>query len=159
MLGEERIAISGVPTAASLAALLEAGITHAVNCRAPFQTAISQDAWALRTVLGRDRVALAPMWDHGRAQRPALWAPAARFGAAALDDPEARVLVHCQQGRRRSVLVAYAILRLRGMDPEAAQRLILDSRGVAHLVPAYRDSVERWLEHARGPLGAGDAGR
>jgi hypothetical protein len=95
-------------------------------------------------VLGADRVALAPMWDHGRAQPPALW------------DPEARVLVHCQQGRRRSVLVAYAVLRLRGLKPDAAQELILASRGVAHLVPAYRESVEGWLA---APPGAGDAGR
>jgi protein-tyrosine phosphatase len=107
-------------------------------------------------VLGADRVALAPMWDHGRAQPPALWAPAARFAAAALEDPEARVLVHCQQGRRRSVLVAYAVLRLRGLKPDAAQELILASRGVAHLVPAYRESVEGWLA---APPGAGDAGR
>jgi protein-tyrosine phosphatase len=96
-------------------------------------------------VLGADRVALAPMWDHGKAQPPALWAPAARFAAAALEDPEARVLVHCQQGRRRSVLVAYAVLRLRGLGPEDAAELIMESRGVAHLVPAYRDSVEGWL--------------
>jgi hypothetical protein len=148
-----------VPTAASIGPLLEAGITHAVNCRAPFQTTISQDAWALRAVLGADRVALAPMWDHGRSQPPALWAPAARFGAAALDDPEARVLVHCQQGRRRSVLVAYAILRLRGMAPDDAQELILANRGVAHLVPAYRDSVEGWLEDPGGPLGGRGSGR
>ncbi len=139
--------------------MLEAGITHAVNCRAPLQTAISQDVWALRAVLGADRVAQAPMWDHGRAQPPALWAPAARFAAAALDDPDARVRVHCQQGRRRSVLVAYAVLRLRGMAADEAAELIRVNRAVAHLVPAYRDSVERWLEGAGGAVGAGEGGR
>ena len=149
-LGDQRVAVSGVPTAASLEALLDAGITHAVNCRAPLQTAISQDVWALRAVLGTDRVALAPMWDHGRHQPPALWAPAARFAAAALEDPDARVLVHCQQGRRRSVLVAYAVLRLRGVAAEEAAELIRVNRAVAHLVPAYRDSVERWLTDTRG---------
>ena len=67
----------------------------------------------------------------------------------ALEDPEARVLIHCQAGRRRSVMVAYAVLRLRGHGEADAERLILEHRTEAHLVPAYRDSVERWLAAAR----------
>ena len=94
------------------------------------------------------------MWDHGRAQSPALWAPAARFGAAVLDeDSAAGVLVHCQQGRRGSAMVAYAFLRLRGHDPEDAERIVVDHRSPAVLVPAYRESVERWLrDESAGPL-------
>lgn len=144
-LGDTRVAVGSVPTAASIPTYAAAGITHAVNCRAPLQNAISQDLWALRAVLGTDRVASAPMYDHGRAQPSRLWAPAARFAAEALRDPDARVLVHCQQGRRRSVLVAYAVLRLRGLEGDAAARLVAESRAVARLVPAYRESVERWL--------------
>jgi hypothetical protein len=41
--------------------------------------------------------------------------------------------------------VAYATLRLRGRSPEDAARLILSHRREAHLVPAYRASVEEWL--------------
>ena len=55
-------------------------------------------------------------------------APAAEFGARALEeDPAAGVLVHCQQGRRRSAMVAYAILRLRGHDPDALRETDADS--------------------------------
>jgi len=61
------------------------------------------------------------------------------------EDPSHRVLVHCQQGRRRSVLVAYAVLRLSGHGPDGAARLIATHRQESELVPAYRDSVERWL--------------
>ena len=51
-----------------------------------------------------------------------------RFAAGALDeDPDAGVLIHCQQGRRRSAMVAYAVLRLRGHDPAEAARLVLES--------------------------------
>lgn len=151
-LGDERIAVGSLPVGASVARLPEIGVTHVVNCRAQLQTRMSQDLWAERRVLGADHVAHAPMWDHGRRQPARLWAPAARFGAAALDDPAARLLVHCQQGRRRSAMVAYAILRLRGHDPGDAERLVLDHRAAAELVPAYRDSVEEWLA-VRGDLG------
>jgi len=123
------------------------GFTHLVVCRAAPQVHVSQDLWAARRVLGRDNVAHAPMWDDGRPKSPELWADAARFAAQAIrDDPEHRVLVHCQQGRRRSVMVAYAALRLLGHSEEDAARLVIETRPMGRLVPAYRESVERWLE-------------
>jgi len=121
-------------------------VTHIVNCRARQQNLVSQDLWAERSLLGPERVAQAPMWDSGRPQPPWKWAAAACFAADVLaTEPEARVLIHCQQGRRRSALVAYAVLRLRGHRSAEAARLILEHRPVARIVPAYRASVEAWL--------------
>jgi len=152
-VGEERIAIGSVPVGDALRRLPEAGVTHVVNCRAQLQTRISQDLWAEREVFGADHVVAAPMWDHGRAQPAALWAPAARAAAGWLaEDPTAGVLIHCQQGRRRSAMVAYAVLRLRGHDPDEAAGLVLSSRAPARLVPAYQASVEDWLAHLDDPL-------
>ena len=149
-LGEERIAVGAVPTAVSVLELPAQGVTHVVNCRARLQTLVSGDLMVERTLFGRSRVAAAPMWDNGRPQPPRRWARAAKFAARTLDEnPDARILIHCHQGRRRSVLVAYAVLRLRGRSPEEATRVILDHRRQAELVPAYRDSVERWLAAAR----------
>jgi len=145
-IGDERIAIGNLPTAASLPRLAEQGVTHVVNCRAGLQTFLSQDLAMERAVFGRANVYAAPMWDSGRPQHPLLWSAAAIWAAAALTDaPQARVLIHCQQGRRRSVLVAYAVLRLRGHEPERAADLILHHRREAMIVPAYRTSVESWL--------------
>jgi protein-tyrosine phosphatase len=149
----ERVAIGSIPVGDAVERLPELGVTHVVNCRAQLQTRISQDLWAEREVFGDDRVMAAPMWDNGRRQPPRLWAPAARFAAHALDeDPDAGVLIHCQQGRRRSAMVAYAVLRLRGHDPAGAARLVLESRAPARLVPAYRASVEDWLAALDRPL-------
>ncbi len=145
-IGDERIAIGGVPVGAAVWRLREEGITHVVNCRAGLQHRISQDLWAERRALGADRVMQAPMWDHGRDQRVEAWAPAIEWAARVLDeDSEAGVLVHCQQGRRRSAMVAYGVLRLRGHDASEAARLVLEHRPQAHLVPAYTAGVERWL--------------
>jgi len=145
-VGDERVAIGNLPTASSLPRLAEQGVTHIVNCRAGVQTFLSQDLAMERAVFGRSNVFAAPMWDSGRPQSALLWSGAAIWAAAALtDDPQARVLIHCQQGRRRSVLVAYAVLRLRGHDPEQAADLILHHRREAVIVPAYQTSVESWL--------------
>lgn len=152
-IGDERIAIGGVPVGEALWRLPQEGITHAVNCRAPLQTRISQDLWAERQVLGPERVIQAPMWDSGRPQPSALWSPAVEFAVAALaDDPANAVLIHCQQGRRRSAMVAYAVLRRRGIASDDAARLILHHRPQAHLVPVYVDGVERWLADNPGTL-------
>lgn len=145
-IGDERLAVGNLPTPATLARLPEHGVTHVVNCRAGLQTLFSQDLAMERAIFGRSRVFAAPMWDSGRAQHPALWSAAAQWAATALDDdPQARVFVHCQQGRRRSVLVAYAVLRLRGHRGEDAIDLLRNHRREAVIVPAYRGSVERWL--------------
>lgn len=146
-IGGTRIAIGSIPTPTSLPYLHDhEGVTHVVNCRAPAQVAFSGDLQMEQAVFGVDHVAHAPMWDHGRPQDPAAWARSAEFAAKALqDDPKARVLIHCQRGRRRSVLVAYATLRLLGHSPAEAARLLLRYRRESHLVPTYRDSVEQWL--------------
>lgn len=145
-IGDERIAVGNLPTPQSLPCLANhEGVTHVVNCRAVPQTRFSGDLDMERAVFGATNVAHAPMWDHGRPQDSEAWAEAAEFVAAALEDPGAKVLIHCQRGRRRSVLVAYAALRLRGRSPQEAAELLLTHRKEAHLVPAYRASVEEWL--------------
>src|SRR5258707_7942769 len=72
-IGQERVAIGNLPTAASLLLLPGQGVTHVVNCRARAQTWISQDLAAERAVFGPARAIHAPMWDSGRHQNPAPW--------------------------------------------------------------------------------------
>jgi predicted protein tyrosine phosphatase len=145
-IGSERIAIGGKPAGREVALLGRHGVTHIVNCRARAQVRWSRDLAAERAVFGAARVAHAPMWDSGWRQQPRLWADAARFAARALDeDPGARVLIHCHRGRRRSAMVAYAVLRLRGRSADEAGSLIRAYRPGAELVQAYVQSVEQWL--------------
>jgi protein-tyrosine phosphatase len=148
-VGEERIAISGVPSLRVVEHLAERGVTHVVNCRPRAQVRWSGDLAAERAAFGPGQVAHAPMQDHGQRQRPAAWAAAASFAGQVLDDqPQAGVLIHCSAGRRRSAMVAYAVLRLRGHDRTQAAALVLRYRPQAELVPAYVRSVERWLAAA-----------
>jgi protein-tyrosine phosphatase len=153
-IGDQRLAIGSLPTAATLPKLAESGITHIVNCRSIAQTWISQDLAVERALLGPSRVVHAPMWDFGRAQPPRLWSAAAHFVVQVLiDDAAARVLVHCQQGRRRSIMLTYAVLRLRGQSPDQATNLISSHRTEARLVAAYTTSVEHWLARGAIPVG------
>ena len=153
-IGDQRIAVGGVPTAATLPTLTQNGITHIVNCRATAQTWISQDLAVERALLGPSRVVHAPMWDFGYRQRPHLWSAAALFAARVLtDDPDARVLIHCHQGRSRSIMLTYAVLRVRGHSPDQATDLISRHRIEARIVDAYITSVEQWLAAGADPVG------
>jgi protein-tyrosine phosphatase len=153
-IGDERIAISSVPSARTVAGLADQGVTHVVNCRPRLDVWWTGDLAAERAAFGPDRVAHAPMQDHGLRQRPAVWAAAARFAVDVLGgQPQAGVLIHCTAGRRRSVMVSYAVLRLRGYDRAAAASLLRRYRPGAQLVPAYVRSVERWLATAE-PAGS-----
>ena len=148
-IGDERIAISSVPSALLVARLAEQGVTHIVNCRSRAQVRWSGDLAAERAAFGPGRVAHAPMHDHGLRQRPAAWAAAAGFAAQVLtEQQQAGVFIHCSAGRRRSPMLAYAVLRLRGHDRAEAAALVLRYRTGAMLVPAYVRSVERWLPTA-----------
>jgi len=148
-IGDERIAVSGVPSARMVAGLAGQGVTHVVNCRPRALVRWSGDLAAERAAFGPGRVAHAPMADHGLRQPPAAWAPAACFAAGVLaGQPRAGVLIHCTAGRRRSAMLAYAVLRLGGRDRAQAAALVLRYRAGAVLVPAYVHSVEQWLTTA-----------
>jgi protein-tyrosine phosphatase len=150
-IGTERIAIGSVPPAGLVGDLARQGVTHVVNCRPWLVVRVHGDLAAERAAFGLAQVAHAPMWDLGLGQRPRWWADAAVFAARVLDDqPQARVLIHCSAGRRRSAMLAYAVLRLRGRTADEAASLVLRYRPGAQMVPAYVRSVEQWLSARRG---------
>jgi protein-tyrosine phosphatase len=153
-IGDQRIAVGGLPTAFTLPTLAQDGVTHIVNCRSAAQTWVSQDLAVERALLGPSRVVHAPMWDSGYPQPPHLWSAAALFAARVLtNDAAARVLIHCHQGRSRSVMLTYAVLRLRGHNPDQATDLIRCHRVQARMVDTYTGSVEEWLAAGANPVG------
>jgi hypothetical protein len=56
---------------------------------------------------------------------------------------------------RSCMMVAYAVLRLRGRSPEVAAKDLLMHRYEGRIVPAYRKAVEEWVS-ARGPAPHGN---
>ena len=155
-IADERVAVGSVPTGATIGRLAAEGITHVVNCRSGVETLLSQDLAVERALFGRAHVVHAPMWDTGWRQHPRRWSAAAHFVARVLDeDADARVLIHCRAGIHRSVLVAYAALRLRQHSADDAAGLILRHRVEAELLPAYRESVDRWIGQGGPRAGTG----
>jgi hypothetical protein len=85
-IGDERIAISGVPPPRAVAGLAGQGVTHVVNCRPRALVRWRGDLAAEQAAFGPGRVVHARMQDHGLRQRPAVRAAAACFAARVLED-------------------------------------------------------------------------
>ena len=60
-IGAERIAVGVMPTAENIGTLEAEGVTHVVNCRATWETLVSQELAIERRLFGRSRVVHAPM--------------------------------------------------------------------------------------------------
>jgi hypothetical protein len=64
-----------------------------------------------------------------------------------------RLKVSGWRQRRRSIMLTYAVLRLRGQSPDQATNLISSHRAEARYVDAYTTSVEHWLANGANPVG------
>jgi hypothetical protein len=88
----------------------------------PRSSSLGGRAVRLRRQAGRARTDA----DHGRRQRPAGWAAAVSCAVRVLEEQsQAGVLMYCTAGRRRSAMLVFAVLRLRGHDQTAAAELAL----------------------------------
>jgi protein-tyrosine phosphatase len=68
------------------------------------------------------------------------------FALAALDEPEARVYIHCAAGVHRAPMMTLAVLCKLDWDIEQAMVLIETRRPVVDFADVYVDSVRRFVE-------------
>ncbi|MCY7396564.1 MAG: dual specificity protein phosphatase family protein [Nocardioides sp.] len=117
--------------------LLEAGVTHVVDCR------LEADDTAMVAELAPE---LHYRWagiDDAGQRVPSTWFDdAVGHVLEALADPEAVVLMHCHMGINRGPSLGYAVLLAQGWDPVDALAAIRDARPVAYV--AYAEDALRW---------------
>ena len=122
--------------------LLDAGVSHVINCQVRVD-----DAPLLR---GRVDYLWNPAEDDREAKPAAWFLRAVEFVRQARQDPDARVLVHCTEGRARSPAIAYGVLLASGYSREDAERAVLAARPTALL--RYRDDADRALGSLAGDV-------
>jgi len=132
---------------ADLAGLLDAGITHIVDCRME---------WNDEEFVARHAPAVAYLHagvdDIGGRQPDWFFDQGVAFALDALAaDPDAKVLVHCHMGINRGPSLAYAVLLAQGWDPIDALDAIRTARPIAAM--GYAEDALAW-HHCR--TGAGD---
>lgn len=121
-----------------LAALVDLGVTHIVDCRME---------WSDEDFVAEHAPGIAYLHngvdDAGQAMPDWWFDRAIRFARDAWRRDEAKVLVHCHMGINRGPSLAYRLLLEDDIDPVEALAVVRTARPIAGLAYAY-DALNHW---------------
>jgi protein-tyrosine phosphatase len=136
----ERVALGGgIWNAQNMAELARSGITHVLNMQLEFDDRPLADPLGIRVLWN-------PTDDDFLLKPPELLKRGVDFALEALEDPEARIYVHCAAGVHRAPMMTLAVLCAMGWEIEAAMVLIETRRPVVDFADVYVESVRRFLD-------------
>jgi len=137
-----RIALGGaIWRVDNMAELARAGVTHVLDMQLEFDDTPLADACGI-TVLWNGI-------DDDFLPKPAeVFRRGAEFARRALDEPEAKLYVHCAAGVHRAPMMVLAILCSLGWQFDAAVEAIENSRPTADFPDVYLNSVKTYLQQA-----------
>jgi protein-tyrosine phosphatase len=139
----ERVAVGGaIATVENMLLIAEAGITHVIDMQLEFDD---------RTIA--DGTGVEVLWmqcpDDFQPKPTEMFWEGALFALAALDNPEARVLIHCAAGVHRGPMMTLAVLGAIGHDVDEAVHMITSVRPRAEFPDVYLESVEDFVREYR----------
>jgi protein-tyrosine phosphatase len=136
----ERVGLGGgIWHARNMNELAQEGVTHVLNMQVEF------DDRPLAEPLGI-RVLWNPTDDDFLPKPPELLQRGVDFALQAMEEPEARLYVHCAAGVHRAPMMTLAVLCAMEWELEEAMALIEARRPVADFAEVYVESVRRFLE-------------
>ena len=135
-----RIAVGGgIWTNDNMAAVARAGVTHIIDMQIEFDdTPLAQ------------RYGIKVLWnaidDDFQPKSPKIFQRGVEFARQALDEQDAKLLIHCAAGVHRAPMMALAVLCSLSWKLGDAMRLIEARRPVVDFADVYVRSVERFME-------------
>jgi protein-tyrosine phosphatase len=136
----DRIAVGGaIWNAQSMKELVEAGVTHVVDMQIEFDDRPLAEPWGIAVLWN-------PTDDDFLPKPPELLKRGVDFALQALDDPEARLYIHCAAGVHRAPMMTLAVLCALGWKMDPAMQLIESKRPVVDFADVYVESVRRFIE-------------
>jgi len=136
----ERVALGGgIWNARNMEELAEAGVTHVLNMQVEFDDRPLAERQGIRVLWN-------PTDDDFLPKPTDLLKRGVDFALEALDDPEARLYVHCAAGVHRAPMMTLAVLCAMEWEMEAAMVQIETRRPVVDFADVYVESVRRFLE-------------
>ena len=137
----ERIAVGGgIWNDENMEELVGHGVTHIIDMQIEF------DDRPLAGPYPEVKVLFNPTDDDFLPKPPRLFQTGVDFALEALEEPEARVYIHCAAGVHRAPMMTLALLRVLGWSLADAKSLILDRRYVVDFADVYVESVEAFVK-------------
>lgn len=146
-----RIALgSAVATPDHVHAVLQAGITHVLDCR------LREDGATLYVGTGVRHLHNGTA-DDGKPKPPEWFHRGVGFVLGSLAKPQAKILIHCAMGLSRAPSMTYAVLRALGHPEDDAVALIKKARPIAGI--SYQRDADRAIRDLERKRKAGTRGR
>jgi protein-tyrosine phosphatase len=135
----ERIGLGGgIWNARNMAELAQSGVTHVLDMQMEFDDGPLAAPHGIRVLWN-------PTDDDFLPKGPELLQRGVDVGLSALEDPEARLYIHCAAGVHRAPMMTLAVLCALEWEMEAAMVLIEEQRPVVDFADVYVASVRRFL--------------
>jgi hypothetical protein len=135
-----RIAVGGgIWNAENMAAVARAGVTHIIDMQIEFDDTPLAEPHGVKVLWN-------PVDDDFQPKPPEVFQRGVDFAKAALDDPGAKLLVHCAAGVHRAPMMALGLLGALGWKLKEAMRIIETRRPQADFADVYVRSVDRFLQ-------------
>lgn len=136
----DRIAVGGgIWNAENMKDVSRTGITHIIDMQIEFDDT---------PLAGEHGIAVCwnPVDDDFEPKPAEVFDRGVKFGLAALEEPGAKIFVHCAAGVHRAPMMTLALLSVMGWEMEDAMDLIEGRRPVADFAEVYVRSVEDFLQ-------------
>ena len=136
----DRIAVGGgIWNDDKMIEVVRAGVTHIVDMQIEFDDTALAQPYGVNVLWN-------PTDDDFRPKSPELLRRGVDFALGALEDPEAKVFIHCAAGVHRAPMMTLAVLRALGWPLQDAVEIIETQRPVADFAQVYVESVEHFMK-------------
>ena len=141
----DRIAIGGgIWNEAKMMEVVRAGVTHIINMQVEFDDTPLAEPYGVEVLWN-------PIDDDFQPKPPEVFQRGVDFVQAAMQDPQAKVFIHCAAGVHRAPMMALALLRTMGWSLQEAKESIETLRPVADFAEVYVRSVEDFMKASGHP--------
>jgi protein-tyrosine phosphatase len=136
----EQVALGGgIWNARNMEELAQLGVTHVLDMQIEFDDRPLAEPHGIGVLWN-------PTDDDFLPKPPELLKRGVDFALAALDDPGARLYIHCAAGVHRAPMMTLAVLCSQNWKIEDAMALIETRRPVVDFADVYVESVRRFLD-------------
>jgi protein-tyrosine phosphatase len=119
--------------------VVAAGVTHIIDMQIEFDDTRLAEPYGVRVLWN-------PTDDDFRPKPPELLQRGVDFALEALEDPQAKLLIHCAAGVHRAPMMTLAVLRAQGWSLEEAMERIEERRNTVDFADVYVRSVEEFMK-------------
>jgi protein-tyrosine phosphatase len=136
----DRIAVGGgIWTDEKMIEVVGAGVTHIIDMQIEWDDTKIAEPYGVKVLWNATN-------DDFQPKPPELFERGVEFALAALEDPEAKLFIHCAAGVHRAPMMTLAVLRSLGWSLEDAMQLIEELRPVVDFADVYVKSVEEFMK-------------